>query len=122
MRVSQARAALRTRRRFSSPTACSAPPKASRRALLHLDEDDRPPSAEHEVELVARRTGVRIEQAVAADRVVEQGAALAAIHAASAVPAYAFALNESRCCAHGPVLADRRGVTGVMYPTWDAKP
>ncbi len=51
--------------------------------LLDLDHDQAAPSAQDEVELVAAGAGVGVEQAVAAKPVVAEGAALAAIHAAS---------------------------------------
>ena len=51
--------------------------------LLDLDHEQPAPSAQDEIELVAAGAGVGVEQAVAAKPVVAEGAALAAIHAAS---------------------------------------
>lgn len=51
--------------------------------LLHLDHDYAASSAHDEIKLVATRTHVRGEQAVAAKPVVAKRAALAAVHAAS---------------------------------------
>jgi len=51
--------------------------------LLHCDDDETTTAPENEVELVAACTRVGFEQSIAAEPVVEEGAALAAIHAAS---------------------------------------
>ncbi|OFW75729.1 MAG: hypothetical protein A2Y55_10470 [Actinobacteria bacterium RBG_16_68_12] len=51
--------------------------------LLHLDDEEATPAPEDEVELVASRVRVRVEQAVAAEPVVAERSALPAIHAAS---------------------------------------
>ena len=76
----------RTRRAFSGVTISSGWPNARAGLLLDLDDQQRAAAAEDEVELVAARTGVRGEQAVAAEPIVEEGAALAAVHAASSYP------------------------------------
>jgi len=51
--------------------------------LLHLDDYEPTAAPEDEVELVAADAGIRLEEAVAANPIVSEGAALAAIHAAS---------------------------------------
>jgi hypothetical protein len=51
--------------------------------LFDLDDEDAPAAPEHEVELVAADAHVRCQQAVAPESVVVEGAALAAVHAAS---------------------------------------
>ena len=51
--------------------------------LLHLDDEQPPAAPQDQVELVAADAGVRGDEPVAAEPVVEKGAALAAIHAAS---------------------------------------
>ena len=52
---------------------------------LHLAEDERPPASQHEVELVAARPGVALEDAVAAQPVVQLGEPFARYAAAAAV-------------------------------------
>jgi len=51
--------------------------------LLHLDDDEPTATPEDEVELVSASASIRLEEAIAADPIVPEGAALAAIHAAS---------------------------------------
>jgi hypothetical protein len=51
--------------------------------LLHLDDDDAAAASKHEVELVPTHVCVRVEQAIPTQPVVEEGAALAAVHAAT---------------------------------------
>ena len=51
--------------------------------LLHLDDDETTATPEDEVELVAAGAGVGVEEAVAAEPVVAESAALPAIHVAS---------------------------------------
>ena len=58
-------------------------PEAGAALLLDLDNEETAPPSQDEVELVAARTGVGLEQAVAAEPIVAKGAAFAAIHAAS---------------------------------------
>jgi hypothetical protein len=58
-------------------------PEAGAALLLHLDEEQAAASAQHEVELVTAGTRIRVEEAVPAKPVVEEGAPLAAVHAAS---------------------------------------
>jgi hypothetical protein len=53
------------------------------RFLLHLDHEEPSAPPQHEVELVATDTRVRRQEPVAAEPVVVEGAALAAVHAAS---------------------------------------
>jgi hypothetical protein len=58
-------------------------PEAGTALFLDFDHQDAVPSAQDQVELVAAGAGVGLEQAVAAEAVVAECAALAAIHAAS---------------------------------------
>jgi hypothetical protein len=50
--------------------------------LLHLDEDQHLSAPQDEIELVAPRTGVRGQKAVAPQTVVTKSAPLASVHAA----------------------------------------
>jgi hypothetical protein len=54
--------------------------------LLHLDDKEAVASPEHEIELVPADADVRVHEPVSAKPVVEECAALAAIHAASTAP------------------------------------
>lgn len=58
-------------------------PETRTALLLDLDEDESAATPEHEVDLVVPDPRVRGEQAVSTKAVVAEGAALAAIHAAS---------------------------------------
>ena len=58
-------------------------PETDTAFFLDFDHQDAAPSTQDEVELVAARASVGLEQAVAAEPVVAEGEALAAIHAAS---------------------------------------
>lgn len=58
-------------------------PEVGAALLLHLDDHEAAAAPEHEIELIASRARVRVEEAVAAEPVVAKGAPLAAIHAAS---------------------------------------
>jgi hypothetical protein len=51
--------------------------------LLHLDDEQPLPTAQHEIELVATSAGVGLEKAVAAKAIVTEGEPFSAIHAAS---------------------------------------
>jgi hypothetical protein len=51
--------------------------------LLHLDDEQPHAATQDQVELVPPHTRIRLEEAVPAKPVVEKGAALAAVHAAS---------------------------------------
>ena len=59
-------------------------PEVRASLLLHLDDQHRPAAPQHEVELVAARPRVGLEQSVPAESIVKEGAALAAVHAAAA--------------------------------------
>lgn len=51
--------------------------------LLHLDDEQPPPAPKDEIELVPADPRVGVEEPVAAEAIVAEGAPLAAIHAAS---------------------------------------
>ncbi len=54
--------------------------------LLHLDHEQPLASTQDQVELVPPHARVRLDEAVATEPVVGEGAALAAVHAASTAP------------------------------------
>lgn len=58
-------------------------PEAVSPLLLDLDHQQAPASAQYEIELVTAGPRICLEQAIAAEPIVLEGAALAAIHAAS---------------------------------------